>query len=283
MGIRKMRSEDMSFVVSLVRKEGWTYAPVEIERMLRLDPEGSLIYEDGEPFGVVNTVTYGKTGFIGILVVSEKGRGRRIGQSLLKEALSYCESRGTNSILLYATAEGVKLYEKHGFRKCQDVHCIRAEIRPGDFALPDRECMPVRPGDLGRILEIDQEVFGDDRSRLIRMLYDEYPRNAFKVERGGDIVGYAFGRKTALTVDFGPWVCTTGRREDAAALLNRSMSSLGTGEAYFGVFDANREAMSLIEPIKKIRTWRTIQMVRGEERYQKHIDQVFGVVGFELG
>ncbi len=283
MGIRVMRPEDIPFVVSLVCRESWTYAAPEIERMLRLDPGGSFVFEDEEPLGVVNAITYGRTGFIGILVVSEKGRGRRIGQSLLNEAIGYCESKGAGSVLLYATTEGVKLYEKHGFRKSEVVHCIKADVRPGEFSGPSPGCTRITPEDLGRVLALDREMFGDDRGRLIRMLYDEFPESAFKIERGGRLLGYALGRKTEFTVDFGPWVCTSRKTEDASALLTTTMSSLGSGEAFFGVFEENKDAIGLIDPITKKRTWRTVQMFKGEDRYQGHVDDVYGVIGFELG
>lgn len=284
MSVRVMRPEDMDFVLGLVRREGWTYDSPEIARMLRLDPEGSFVYEEGEPLGVVNTITYGRTGFIGILVVSEKGRGRGIGRILLSNAIEHCESKGAESIYLFATSDGARLYEKHGFRRCHIVHCIEAEVAPELLPGGGAMCRPLRRQELGDVLDIDRVLFGDDRSQLLRALFDEHPDNAFKVEREGEIVGYAMGRRTMLTMDLGPWVCTSGRAEDAEALLSRTLGSLGGhGVVYLGVFDENARAMRLIEPMRKIRSWSTTLMARGRGRYEGHLQDVYGIVGFELG
>ena len=87
MGIRVLERSDLDFATHLTVKEGWNYTSLEIGRMLRLDPNGSFVYEDAAPLGFVTSVTYGRTGVLGHLIVSSDGRGRGIGNLLTAAAI----------------------------------------------------------------------------------------------------------------------------------------------------------------------------------------------------
>ena len=126
-----MGREDIQDALSLINIEGWNYSSEEIERMLNLDPGGSFLYGDKPPLAVVTCVTYGLTGVIGHLVVSRSARGQKIGRAMLQKAIDYCDSQGVDSILLYATDEGARLYERFGFRTLRRTHCTSARITEG--------------------------------------------------------------------------------------------------------------------------------------------------------
>ncbi|MBU0685658.1 MAG: GNAT family N-acetyltransferase [Thermoplasmatota archaeon] len=278
-----MGREDIQHALSLINVEGWNYTSEEIERMLNLDPGGSFLYGDKPPLAVVTCVTYGRTGVIGHLVVSQSARGQKIGRAMLQKAIDYCDSQGVDSILLYATDEGAMLYEKFGFRTLRRTHCTCANTTEGAASRNGPVCELVKPDDLEEILEIDSRLFGDDRSKLMRMLLSEYPQHSYKLERDGKIVGFALGRGTSLGFDFGPWVCLTGDITDAESLFNATMSSFGAGTVFLGVFTDNPRAMEIADRMEKIRTWETRLMISGKDRYSSHIEHVFGVAAFELG
>lgn len=278
-----MGREDIHYALSLINNEGWNYTSEEIERMLNLDPGGSFLYGGKPPQAVVTCVTYGRTGVIGHLVVSQSARGQKIGRVMLEKALDYCDNQGADSVLLYATDEGARLYEKFGFRTLRRTHCTFANIIENAPSPNASICELVRPDDTDEILEIDSRLFGDDRTKLMRMLLSEFPRHSFKIERGGKIVGFALGRTTSLGFDFGPWVCLTGNIEDAESLFNATMSSFGSGTVFLGIFADNPQAVQIADGMEKIRTWQTRLMIRGKDRYSSHIENVFGVAAFELG
>lgn len=283
MPIRNLTPDDLEFALSLTTAEGWSYTRGELERMLRLDPEGSFLYEEDEPLAFITCVTYSGTGVVGHLVVSKEARGRKIGHSLVKRAIDYMSSRGADSVLLYATPEGVKLYEKHGFRRLREVSCVHATLQQKSHLMGSNPCTPVRKGDLEEIRSIDARLFGDDRRRLIQLLYEEFPEHSFKLEKNGEIVGYSFGRTTPTGFDLGPWACISGSRRDAEALFWKVISSFSEGTIFFGVFPENRAAVEITDALSKVRTWRTELMVRGAERYGSGIQQFFGLAAFELG
>jgi ribosomal protein S18 acetylase RimI-like enzyme len=281
--IRKLEPEDLEFALALTNAEGWSYTRGELERMLRMDPEGSFVCEDQAPLGFITCVTYGHTGVVGHLVVSKEVRGRRIGHSLLKTAVSYMSDRGADSMLLFATDEGVGLYSQYGFVTHREVSCIHVAVGGDRKARTPATCSLIARKDLPEIIDMDSQIFGDDRTQLLELLHDEFPKNAFKIQRDGRILGFSFGRATLSGFDLGPWVCSSGSKRDAEDLFKATVLSLGDGTVFLGVFPDNPMAVEIANSMRRVRYWRTHLMTRGEERYCAHIDRLFGVAAFELG
>ena len=285
MGIRVLESnEDVDFAAGLTVKEGWNYTPREIKLMLELDPEGSFIFEEGkESLGFVTTVTYSRTGVIGHLIVAESARRRKIGEALVREAIEYMEGRDVESMMLYATAEGSRLYERHGFTPRDDVLCVHLKLEKGHIGKRSTGCTPVTSEDLDEIISIDRELFGDDRSRLLRAIYKRSAKNAFKIDRGSGIEGYIFARPDHVGHDLGPWACLGGRSGDAEDLFTTMLSTIGEGILYTGTFAGNTEAERIFRMLPVHRSWIIPMMIRGKSRYGPGADKVFAITAFELG
>jgi GNAT superfamily N-acetyltransferase len=284
MGIRTLVMDDLAFAAGLTADEGWFYTPRELHVMLKLDPEGSFVYEEDEPLGFVTTVTYGKTGVLGHLVVSKKGRGRKIGESLLAAAMKYMMDRGTESQLLYATREAVRLYQRHGFSPGLETYCAHLHLEDHKKYGVSPDCLPLRRNDLDEVARIDKGFFGDDRSKLIHAIFDEGPKHAFKMERNGRIAGFVLARHDHNGYDLGPWVCLTGNPNDAEALFDAVLSTLDDDSTiYMGSFFKNEDAVGIIDRNTKIRSWRIPLMVRGKVRYGGDLSRFYGITAFELG
>lgn len=283
MGIRILERSDLDFATHLTVKEGWNYTSLEIGRMLRLDPNGSFVYEDEAPLGFATSVTYGRTGVLGHLIVSSDGRGRGIGNLLAAAAIEYMDAAGVDSMLVYSTDEGKRLYEKLGFRERESMLCVHTQLEGGSQRRPSRACAPMAEKDLDEIISIDRELFGDDRSRLLRTLFSDYPEGAFKLERDEGIQGYIFGRPDHIGCDLGPWACLTGQENDAQALFDAVMASFGEGIVYAGAFRRNELAVRILERERWHNSWTIPLMIRGEPRYVGEISEIFGPAAFELG
>src|SRR4030067_1123577 len=230
LSIREMELEDLPIALDVINEEGWGYTPPEIERMLRLEPRGSFLYVGKEPVGAITTVVHGPIGVIGHLVVSRKVRGHGIGKALLSHAIEYLRSRGTDSIIVIATDEGRPLYAKHGFKVEREILCKHFMLGADQPRMPFSKPVPMRKSDLKAVSEIDGELFGADRFRLLDILYDETPEACFKLVTDEGLSGFSMGRKTATGFDFGPWVCRPGSYGDAEELLNSTLPAFGQGE-----------------------------------------------------
>jgi GNAT superfamily N-acetyltransferase len=285
LGIRSLKSkEDIDFAVGLTVEEGWNYTPMEIGLMLELDPEGSFIYEkEGIPLGFVTTVTYSRTGVIGHLIVSEKARGKKIGDALVKEAIQYMEGKGVDSMMLYATGEGSNLYKRHGFTPRDDVLCVHLNLRKERPRGRSTSCAPISPKDLQEIVSIDRELFGDDRRSILEAIHRRSARSAFKIDRGNGIEGYILARPDHVGHDLGPWAYIGDKPGDAMALFTTMLSTLSEGIIYTGTFAKNKEAEHIFNTLPVGRSWIVSMMIRGKGRYESAAHKVFAVAAFELG
>jgi GNAT superfamily N-acetyltransferase len=283
MGVRVLDKDDLEFATSLTAEEGWYYTPRELEVMLAIDPDGSFIYEDKERLGFATSVTYGTTGVLGHLVVSRKGRGRKIGESLLRATIDHMKSKGTRSVILYATHEAVRLYERHGFSTRAEISCVHLHLEDIHRSRRSPDCVPMNASDLPEVVDIDEGQFGDNRKALIDVLYREGQQHAFKIERDGRIAGYIMGRHDHEGYDLGPWVCLTGDPRDAEALWWTELSTFDDPTIYMGSFLKNSEALKIVEKVPKVRGWRIPLMIRGDDRYASDLSSLYGIAAFELG
>lgn len=283
MTVRILKEEDLRFAVALTEEEGWFYTARELEVMLRLDPEGSFVFEEDELLGFVTCVTYGRTGVLGHLIVSRKGRGRRIGSTLVGMAVEYMESRGAESMLVLATERAVRLYEKFGFRIQDHVICMHSMFEKNDGHSRPEMCVRISDTDIAKVIETDRELFGDDRGRLINEIYREGPEHCFKLERDGRLVGYVFGRPDHIGYNLGPWVCLTENEGDARLLMDAALSTFESGKICTGSFATNKAALKIMKDLPRINEWRIPLMIRGARRYRGSTQKFFGIAAFELG
>lgn len=287
MPARKMAKDDVGFAVSLIRSEGWGHTRVDLERILDLSPEGSLVWEDEDgPCGFITSVRYGHTAMIGHLLVSSGSRGRNIGRSLVDTLLDDIDSMGIESCMLYATADGGRLYRQFGFKdSVHELVAVGLFLKDSERKALESHCSPLGDDDLAELVLLDAALFGDDRTVITKRLFREFPEHAFKLERSGDIAGYILGRRTPIGFDIGPWYCLTDSGEDAAVLLDAALRSLPCGgRVDISPFASNTHVPRIIARFRKYRKAERVKlMIRGEQRYTSDSDKVFGVTGFELG
>ena len=287
MPIRTMAKNDIADAVGLIQREGWGHTRVDLDRMLSLSPRGSLVWESsGELCGFVTSMRYQRTAMIGHLLVSSGSRGRQIGKSLVHALIEDSDSSGIDSSMLYATVDGSRLYRQFGFVDSGlELVAIGIRVKDEERLSLRRTCEDVRPEDLEEIASHDRDTFGDDRSELIARLYGEFPEHCFKVEESGRVAGCIFGRRTPIGYDIGPWFCSSGRREDAAALLDTVIRSFPCGGRIdISPFVSNSNVPEVIARYHRYRKAERVKlMIRGERRYDADISSVLGVVGFELG
>ncbi len=281
--IQRMDLGSVERALALINEEGWGFSKDEIERILLFDPEGSFISLEGNNLmGVVTCAAFGHTGVIGHLVVAKEARRKKIGQTLMQVALDHCDSKGCDSVVLYATEQGTKLYHKMGFSTLREGFCYHSLIGSKDFGPANNPCRRMAASDLDEVVDIDKRMFGDGRPSLIRFIANEFPDDSFVLERNGRMVGFAIGQPLDSGFNIGPWCCETGEG-DADLLFRAVLRSLGEGDVYICGFPGNRSAVNLVRTLDPIRSWDVKFMVRGRERYPKGVENVFSVVSFEFG
>ncbi|MFG1710145.1 GNAT family N-acetyltransferase [Nonomuraea sp. M3C6] len=134
-----------------------------------------LLFEVGEPYGIdapdgdglaaTNILTrYGHDhAVISMVLTASRFARQGLARKLMEHVL---EQAGERTVSLYATEYGRPLYEQLGFRTVGT-----ASVHTGVFqGEPSGRTRPATQADLAGILELDAELFGTDRSVVLRRM-----------------------------------------------------------------------------------------------------------------
>ncbi|WP_027998736.1 GNAT family N-acetyltransferase [Sinorhizobium arboris] len=201
--------EHLEAAVRLSRQAGWPHRPEDWQMALTLS-EGVVAIEDARVVGTVLVTPYkADCATINMVIVDEAMRGRGLGRMLMDAALRIA---GDRPLRLVATAEGLPLYEKLGFRETGRV--LQHQGVVGDVAAP-LGIEAATAADIGAIAALDRRAFGADREGLIAYLAKV---GEFAVRRrDGRISGCAAIRPFGRGEVIGPVVAAD--LDDAKALV----------------------------------------------------------------
>lgn len=201
--------EHLDAAVRLSREAGWPHRPEEWQMSLSLS-EGIVAVEDDRVVGTVLVTSYKEDcATINMVIVDEKMRGRGLGRRLMEAAVHIA---GNRPLRLVATAEGLPLYEKFGFRETGRV--LQHQGVVGKMAAP-AGVEPANQSDVAAIVELDRGAFGGDRGDLIANIatIGEFA----VIRRDGRVCSYAAVRPFGRGEVIGPVVAAD--LDDAKALI----------------------------------------------------------------
>jgi GNAT superfamily N-acetyltransferase len=256
--IRPMTAADVALGMRLKEEAGWNQTQADWQRFLALEPDGCFVAElDGMSVGTTTTCVFAPVGWIAMVLVDERVRGRGVGSGLMRHALRYLDKQGVRTARLDATPLGQPVYGKLGF--VPDYALVRFE-----GVLPARDPVslvePVRPENLDRIHKLDQTITQTDRRKLMTHLYGECPERFRWVRRGQECLGFLTSRPGTTAVHLGP--CGAG--EEAASLLLADACHAYHGQrVYVDVPVENGPATSLAESLGLKPQRRLLRMHRG--------------------
>ena len=200
--LRDMTARDIPAGMRLKEIAGWNQTRGDWERFLSLSPRGCFVAEtDGEVVGTAATISYeGRFAWIGMVLVDPARRGLGIGTDLLKQAIQYLDGVCIPSIKLDATPQGKPLYQKLGFVCEYEIERWQWQRAPAPRATVEAYAVTEE------VLNQDQDIFGADRSTLLRSIAHEHPELVLQIRSQEKLAGYSFGRSGALADHLGPWV-----------------------------------------------------------------------------
>ena len=207
MQIRTMRFADIPFAIRLTNQEKWGVTRSDLIRILTLDPAGSFIANEGSrKVGIITTTRYGrKLGWIGNVIVDRKHRGKRIGHSLVLEAVACLQQSKVEHIGLYCFNENVKFYRRLGFVCDAPFVRLRREqkqFRSSPLARGAYQRLPLRS-----VLASDKKGFGADRATLIRKLLRTKTAWYLGFSNGPNASSYLLVKEFKDMFELGPWIC----------------------------------------------------------------------------
>jgi len=277
--VRPMAESDFDFALDLANQEHWEYDLVDLERLFRLFPGGSLVAEHfGAKAGWVLVSSYGSLAWIGSLVVQADLRGKGVGAALLNRAVGYARERGARTVGLYSYSQSVGFYEKMGFtRDCDFEHIegVRREHLP--------KASVQRPKDLDEVAKFDSRYFRGNRRRLLEALHREF-LDLFISQREADVLGYIAGKSfTNEAAEIGPWVCDVKHVEVAEQLFASELNQLPSKRVSLTIPSQNTEVHRIVREYGFRVKQKVVRMFLGSVTDLPLVDGVYAAAGLDVG
>jgi len=277
MRMRQMTRQDIADGMRLKDLAQWNQTEADWERFLFASPEGCFVAEiDCRVVGTAATIIYeDHFAWIGMVLVDPGFRNRGIGSALLQRAIEHLESRSIACMKLDATPQGKSIYEKLDFVSEYEIERWTLK-RP-----PARVNWEGLSPELHEVLQVDREVFGADRSALLRSLSESAPDFVQVLRPHTGVTGYTFGRRGSLADELGPWIAYEERA--AAELLDSFLARSSRELVFVDCLKSNSWAIGLVRA-RGFEFGRPLtRMYRGDNIFPGRPDIVCGIVGPEFG
>jgi len=284
MRLRTMTKQDIPAGLRLKELAGWNQTAADWNRFLDASPEGCFVAEvEGKVRGTATAISFeNKFAWIGMVLVDPEYRSRGIGTKLLEKTIEHLDQRKMPTMKLDATPQGKPLYEKLGFVTEYGIERWVLKKPPqADMQIVDSKRELLSPVQLESIVGKDREVFGADRSPLLRSLYEEMPHYAMSVWSSGTLQGYTLGRKGSFADHLGPWMA-----EDSASarpLLHGFLARSSRETVIVDCLTANAVAVELLRTSGFSYARTLTRMVRGPNDYPGKPDTLCAILGPEFG
>jgi GNAT superfamily N-acetyltransferase len=278
MNLRTLKTDDIAAGMRLKDLAGWNQTPADWRCFLESSPQGCFAAEvDGQVVGTAATIIYEERfAWIGMVLVDPEFRGRGIGTRLLRKTIEHLDAIGIGTMKLDATPAGRPIYQKLGFKDEYEIERWLLKRSVPDAA-SSADLHPVSD----RVLQLDREIFGADRSPLLRSLAAENPDFALAAERDGEIAGYTFGRRGTLADHLGPWMA---RDEETAAALLDEFLGRSSRETIFVDGLKDRGFVAELLQARGFKVSRPLtRMVRGPNSYPGRPELLCAILGPEFG
>ena len=288
--LRAMTKDDVAEGLRLSGAAGWNQQEEDWRFLLGQNPGRFVVAERaGRIVGTGGAVCYGTTlAWVCMILVDPDQRGHGIGSRVMEGVLERLTDIGT--IGLDATPFGQGVYARLGFVETSRLLRVEA-VASGPLAADDNHGQPkarhtdvastraMERADLERVLDVDLQVFGADRRDVLRWAAGRAPALC-RVDDGGAIVGYCFGRPGAHSRQIGPVV--TRDTATARFLVAASMQAQPEGRIVLDVPSDRPDWLAVLETMGFAVQRPLVRMFRGSRPLGRP-DRQLAIFGPEFG
>ena len=244
--IVKFEVEDIAFGKMLTDLEGWHRTTADWNRLLRVEPSGTLKARvRNQDVGVAGVLSYDGVSWIHSVIVLPEFRRSGVGRAMMNACVAEAKGRGNPCVKLDAVQSFKGFYQELGF--VEEFESMRFI---GDWQHSEATAERTQPSDLVRILDLDKVVAGCDRGRVIRAIYEDYPSLAFHIREGEGVAGYILAREGEERIQIGPCVVADGDSMIASRLVTTLIGSCESTKKFrMCVPGENLEAVRLAEDL----------------------------------
>lgn len=278
--MRSMTSHDIAAGLRLCRASGWNQLENDWRVFLEWEPAACRVAErGGKIVGTVSGLRYGHCfSWLSMLLVDPAERGAGIGTRLFREGLGML---GDDCVRLDATPFGHPIYARSGFVDEYPVTRVSATVDAAAFPAAPASVRVMRKEDLADVLAYDRAVFGADRGRLLRALFQLAPAYAWITGKPGDAGGYCFGRPGFLYDQLGPIVVQDD--QIATNLVSACLKSQPAKTFVLDVPQFHPAWLSWLEDRGFSPARSFVRMRRGENNCPGAPDRMYAIAGPEFG
>lgn len=221
---------------------------------------------DGELVGTGVGTASGRVGWLGTIFLAPAWRGQGLGRTITQELIDRLASAGCRTLVLVATREGRRLYERMGFEVQTRYRILEIGGLPDDAAysaaVPAAEAESrVRAfgeADLDAIASLDRQATGEDRRHALRSLASPETARVLPGDGGGAVSAFVLrppwggGATVARSIEAAERIIAARRRASGAA-----------GRVRVGILDENLEGLERLVAAGFEPQWSAPRMVRG--------------------
>jgi predicted N-acetyltransferase YhbS len=256
-----MTNNDINFAVKLTGTMNWGLVKEDFRYAMSLEPEGCFVaLYDSERIGLATTVNYGKVGWFGNLIVSEKHRKKGAGAQLVKHAVNYLQSKNVKTVGLYAYMDRIPFYKRIGFEHDSNFIVLKGK---GFSSPPTPKLTTIREGDIQKVLSLDNLCFGASREKLLQPLLTQPDNLSYVAIEDTQILGYGMATVYEEAAELGPLVCQRERSDIAGNLLRAILTRLEGLEVSVCVHERESLILNLLMSHGFIESFRVARMFLG--------------------
>jgi GNAT superfamily N-acetyltransferase len=217
-----MSVDDIAFAVRLTDTMNWNLVEEDFQFMKELEPEGCfIIWDESERIGVATTISFGKVGWLGNVIIREEYRGRGVGSLLVKHALDFLTKQDVKIIGLYAYQNKIPFYQRLGLEYDSEFIVLRGKPDSSSEQVHQREASK---NDEREIIDLDHFCFGASRRKLLTSILGESSNVCYVAGEKGSIRGFVVAKVYPGMAEVGPLVCQRGCPDIAVDLLKAALN-----------------------------------------------------------
>jgi len=222
-----MSAEDLEFAVSLTDTMEWSMTEDDFKFSMKIEPEGCFVLFSGaERVGIITSVSYGKLGWLGDLIVDKYHRGRGAGSLLAKKVIEYLKGRGVQTIGLYAYMDKIPFYTRLGFKNDREFVTLSGK-NSCRVASASEGVRGAAKTEIPKIIELDSRCFGSSRTKVLKSILQGAESLCLVIARDDGLNGYAIASVYDDTAEVGPFGCHRSHAVSSVHLLKALLARLG--------------------------------------------------------
>jgi GNAT superfamily N-acetyltransferase len=227
---RTMQPSDFKFAAELANTMDWNMAPEDFAYNSSLEPDGCLVLYDGlQRLGVATSISYGKVGWFGNLIIDPTNRKKGAGSFLVRHAVEYLHNKGVECIGLYAYPHLANFYGRIGFVPDIEFSVLHASQLK---SVSSEQLTKITEQNFQKIVDFDTQCFGANRERLFKSIVLVEGNIGYFVNGNAKVDGYVAAKVYEDMAEVGPLACSPDRPEVALKLLKAALSNLVGFDVY---------------------------------------------------